>query len=192
MMKFILENVDLIMKKLFASVCLALSLMPSAFAETPEMIREFYTSKVDAGLGLETTFKAQAIKTTSSSGSTWLIRVVMYSDAANGLVGIIRPDFLLTVEQAKRMHSICTSLINSLEEAKANTADAFEKRIGVLNEFDLVYRHYKKPNVVEEFWVSKPDVVTSDYGNAIILDRATFERLTKALGTAIEKAGSEI
>jgi hypothetical protein len=179
------------MKKLFASVLLSSSLIGfPAFAETPEMTREIYTSVGD-GFGLfDTTFKAQAIKTTSLSGTSWMVRIIWMSDIVSASARYTGPDFIVNLEDAKKMLSICQKLLTFEEEAKSNPADAYEKRIGVYENLDLVYRHYNRPEVLDEFWFAAPGTITSTSNQVIVVPKDIFKRFIKALELAISKAES--
>lgn len=170
------------MKKLFALTLLLTVIATPMMAATPETVNEYFAGPIEGGLG--TKFRAYALRTKSQDGVKWSIKLKM----AFGLLTTTSALwFYLSIDEAKAMLAQCKHYLNSPEEAKQSKADVYEKRIGVIDKLDMVYR---MDNIghFEEFWFSPAGELASE--KSLVLSKDEFNNLTKSLEGALAKVAA--
>lgn len=157
---------------LLTSALLLLALPVSAL--TPESTSEYFSAP--SGLiGARPRVHAVQIKTADGPFGAVRVRMLVKQD------GVV---FFLTPDQARTMLKHSVAFEQAQAEAKASPADMFDKRVGINDGFDLVYRLEKNP-ADESFWVVPAGGQDASVG--MIMDRNQFKALIQSLEVVIAK-----
>lgn len=149
-----------------------------AGAVTPETVSEYFSAPVQ-GMGLQ--FKAQAVRVQNPSGVIWKMKL------RTGLaLGRFTAAEMFSLEDANHLLNACKNLLNLRDLAKASPADMYEKRIGINDSWDVMYRFDKQDEGGKEyFWLIAP---TANLDEGLEMERDAFDALIKTVQIALNRA----
>lgn len=164
------------MKFFFLPIILATSITSPVFALTPETVNEYYSAPTE---GLAVRFTAQAVKVQNANGIVWKIKL-----RTSAIWSVRSAIDWISVNDAKVLLETCKLLTALTSVAEASSSDMYEKRIGINETLDVMYRHDKSNNPKETFWLLPPN---ANMGEGLELQRDAFEAMIKTLSVALNK-----